>query len=133
MTNASDNLARPVAEPQFVPELATQAGERSGFAQQIIAQQIIEPPSPGFVGVAANVDAPGELHLTGFGILHVDIDVQDSVANLLHGTPRGPTQCRISVSQMLARIRQHIVAVDTRGGNRMRESCTYGSVRGGAR
>ena len=40
------------------------------------------------------------------------------------------TQRRISVSQMLARIRQHIVAVDTRGGNRMRESCTYGTVRG---
>src|SRR3984893_6216775 len=40
------------------------------------------------------------------------------------------TQRRISVSQMLARIRQHIVAVDTRGGNRMRESCTYGSLRG---
>src|SRR6202035_5427153 len=41
------------------------------------------------------------------------------------------TQRRISVSKMLARIRQHIVAVDTQGGNRMRESCTYGSVRGG--
>src|SRR5712671_5968987 len=40
------------------------------------------------------------------------------------------TQRRISVSKMLARIRQHIVAVDNRGGNRMRESCTYGSVRG---
>jgi hypothetical protein len=40
------------------------------------------------------------------------------------------TQRRISVSQMLARIRQHIVAVDTRGGNRMRASCMYGSVRG---
>src|SRR6266446_2140410 len=40
------------------------------------------------------------------------------------------TQRRISVSQMLARIRQHIVAVDTQGGNRMRESCTCGSVRG---
>ena len=40
------------------------------------------------------------------------------------------TQRRISVSKMLARIRQHMVAVDTRGGNRMRESCTYGSVRG---
>jgi putative tryptophan/tyrosine transport system substrate-binding protein len=39
------------------------------------------------------------------------------------------TQSRISVSQLLARIR-HIVAVDTRGGSRMRESCTYGSVRG---
>jgi hypothetical protein len=37
------------------------------------------------------------------------------------------TQRRISVSKMLARIRQHIVAVDTQGGNRMRESCTYGS------
>jgi hypothetical protein len=31
---------------------------------------------------------------------------------------------------MLARIRQHIAAVDTQGGNRMRESCKYGSVRG---
>ena len=40
------------------------------------------------------------------------------------------TQRRISVSKMLARIRQHIVAVDTQGGNRMRESRTYGSVRG---
>ena len=40
------------------------------------------------------------------------------------------TQRRVSVSKMLARIRQHIVAVDTQGGNRMRESCTYGSVRG---
>src|SRR6266576_4084125 len=39
------------------------------------------------------------------------------------------TQRRISVSQMLARIRQHIVAMDTRGGNRMRESCTYGAER----
>src|SRR3984893_8042985 len=40
------------------------------------------------------------------------------------------TQRRISVSQMLARIRQHIVAVETQGRSRMRESCTSGSVRG---
>jgi hypothetical protein len=40
------------------------------------------------------------------------------------------TQRRISVSQLLARIRQHIFAVDTQGGSRMRESCTYGTVRG---
>jgi hypothetical protein len=39
------------------------------------------------------------------------------------------TQSRISVSKMLARIRQ-IVAVDTRGRSRMRESCMYGSERG---
>ena len=39
------------------------------------------------------------------------------------------TQSRISVSKALARIRQ-IVAVDTQGGSRMRESRTYGSERG---
>ncbi len=39
------------------------------------------------------------------------------------------TQCRLSVSQALPRIRQ-TTAVDTRGGSRMRESRTYGSGRG---
>jgi hypothetical protein len=39
------------------------------------------------------------------------------------------TQSWTSVSQALERIR-HITAVDTRGGSRMRESRTYGSVRG---
>src|SRR5262245_36966474 len=42
------------------------------------------------------------------------------------------TQCRVSVSHALERIRQTF-AVWTRGRSRMRESCTYGSVRGGAR
>src|SRR6266536_6666698 len=38
-------------------------------------------------------------------------------------------QYRLRVAQALACIRR-IIAVDTRGGSRMRESCTYGSVRG---
>src|SRR6266540_6771750 len=38
-------------------------------------------------------------------------------------------QYRVRVAQALACIRQ-ASAVMTRGGNRMRESCTYGSVRG---
>src|SRR5262245_14353091 len=38
-------------------------------------------------------------------------------------------QYRSRVAQALACLRC-VVAVDTRGGNRMRESCTYGSVRG---
>ena len=38
-------------------------------------------------------------------------------------------QNRVSVSQALGRIRQ-LLAVWTRGGSRMRESRTYGSVRG---
>src|SRR6476646_2560667 len=43
-------------------------------------------------------------------------------------TPR--EQYRESVSKALACIRKHIAAVDTRGGSRLRESCTYGSERG---
>src|ERR1700704_5624066 len=38
-------------------------------------------------------------------------------------------QYRVRVVQALACLRR-IIAVDTRGGNRMRESCKYGSVRG---
>ena len=44
-----------------------------------------------------------------------------------HNTHRA--QYRVCVPQVLACIRRNI-AVDTRGGNRMRESCKYGSVRG---
>ena len=44
-----------------------------------------------------------------------------------HNTHRA--QYRVRVPQVLACIRRNI-AVDTRGGNRMRESCKYGSVRG---
>src|SRR5262249_48081634 len=40
------------------------------------------------------------------------------------------TQSRVRVSQALDRIRE-VFAVRTRGKSRMRESCTYGSVRGG--
>src|SRR5262249_23736866 len=39
------------------------------------------------------------------------------------------TQSRVRVSQALDRIRE-VFAVRTRGNSRMRESCTYGSVRG---
>jgi hypothetical protein len=39
------------------------------------------------------------------------------------------TQSRVSVSRALERIRR-LIAVTTRGGSRMRESRTYGSVRG---
>ena len=42
------------------------------------------------------------------------------------------TQSRISVSKALARIRQALAGW-TRGGSRMRESSTYGSVRGARR
>src|SRR3984893_7955813 len=41
-------------------------------------------------------------------------------------------QYRVRVAQALDRVRQAL-AVVTRGGSRMRESCTYGSVRGAPR
>jgi len=40
------------------------------------------------------------------------------------------TQSRMSVSQALERIRQAFAVTRTQGGSRMRESRTYGSVRG---
>jgi hypothetical protein len=43
----------------------------------------------------------------------------------------GRMQSRVRVTQALERIRHDpSCAVRTRGGSRMRESCTYGSVRG---
>jgi hypothetical protein len=39
-------------------------------------------------------------------------------------------QYRVRVAQALVRIRQAIAVVTRGGGNRMRESCKYGSVRG---
>ena len=50
---------------------------------------------------------------------------------VLVGADRVAFNC--SSNRFLTRLRdriRHIVAVDTRGGSRMRESCTYGSVRG---
>jgi len=46
-----------------------------------------------------------------------------------HSTCRA--QYRVSVSPALERIR-HVSPLNTQGGSRMRESRTYGSVRGGA-
>jgi glycerate-2-kinase len=46
---------------------------------QKVSNLILNINVTGFVGVAANVDAPGELHLTGFRILHVRAAVRARV------------------------------------------------------
>src|SRR6185369_451294 len=43
---------------------------------------------------AADVDAFHELHLPAARILHIEIDVEDEVADLLNRSPRGPVRPR---------------------------------------
>ena len=62
----------------------------SGLLEQVVTQHVIEPVPPGFVGIAANIDAFDELQFAACRIFHVEIDVQYQIADLLHGAPRGP-------------------------------------------
>src|SRR5260370_24553518 len=62
---------------------------RALLPQQLVADEVGEAVAPGFVGVAADIDAFDELHLPGLRILAIEGDVEDEVADLL---PRAP--CR---------------------------------------
>jgi len=55
-----------------------------------MTDHVVEAVPPGFVGIAANIDAFDKLHLSGPRILHVKVDIEDEVAHLLHGSPRRP-------------------------------------------
>ena len=55
-----------------------------------MAEHIVEAMAPGLVGVSAYIHALGKFELSGLRILHVEIDVENEVADLLDGSPRGP-------------------------------------------
>src|SRR5262249_48867658 len=76
----------------------------SGLAEEIVAKQIVEAALPRIVAVAADIDAPDELHLSGFRVLHVDIDVEDEVAHLLHDAPGRPIRAGLAREVALAAI-----------------------------
>jgi hypothetical protein len=57
--------------------------------EQVMAQHVVEADLPGIV-VATDIDALDELHLICPSILHIDIDVQNEVADFLDGAPSGP-------------------------------------------
>src|SRR4030088_3562250 len=64
----------------------------SGLTEQVVTQHVVQAALPGLAGVAPDVYAPDELQLPGLHVLHVDVDVEDEVANLLHGAPGGPVR-----------------------------------------
>src|SRR5262245_15423875 len=76
----------------------------SGLAEEIVAQQIVEAALPRIVAVAADIDAPDEFHLSGFHVLHVDIDVEDEVAHLLYSAPGGLIRAGLAREVALAAI-----------------------------
>ena len=55
-----------------------------------MAQHVVQAVPPGFVGVAANIDALDERRLPGVHVRHVEVDVEDEIAHLLHGSPGDP-------------------------------------------
>src|SRR5258708_28171850 len=63
---------------------------RAPLPQQLVADEVVEAVAPGFVGVAADIDAFDELHLPGLRILDIEVDVEDEVADLLHRAPCRP-------------------------------------------
>lgn len=62
----------------------------SRLTEDIVAKHIVETMAPGLVRVSAYVYALGKFEFSSLRILHVEIDVENEVADLLDGTPRGP-------------------------------------------
>src|SRR5580700_4885406 len=63
---------------------------RSGLLQDVVPDHVIETMKPRFVGVAANDYAVGEFDSSGLLVLHVQIYVEDEIADLLHSPPCHP-------------------------------------------
>jgi len=57
--------------------------------QNPVADQIGDAPGPGLVRIAADIDAHGAGLLTARHVVRVDVDVEDQVADLLHGPGEG--------------------------------------------
>lgn len=54
--------------------------------EQAVAHEIRRSPRPGFVGIAAHVDAHRRDHLSSMDVTQIDVDIENEVGNLLHQT-----------------------------------------------
>jgi hypothetical protein len=52
-----------------------------------VPQQVIKAALPRLIRVTADIDALDEYHLFCVGVLHIHIDIQDEIADLLDRTP----------------------------------------------
>ena len=62
----------------------------SRLIKEIVAEHIVETMAQDFVRISAYIYALSKFEFSGFRILHVEIDIENEVADLLDGTPRGP-------------------------------------------
>ena len=67
------------------------------IGQQVVLHQIGEAARPGFVRVAANVDAVDELQFPGRYVGHVNVQVENEVGDLLNDDP-----CNVVSAKLLA-------------------------------
>src|SRR5580658_2848426 len=79
---------------------------RSGLLQDVVPDHVIETMTPRFVGVAANVYAVGKFDSAGLHVLHVQIYVEDEIADLLHNPP-----CRPLGANLLGKVPLTSVAI----------------------
>ena len=66
--------------------------ERLWLTKDVVAEHKVETVAPRLVGVSAYVHALGKFEFSGLRILHVEIDVENEVADLLDGSPRSPVR-----------------------------------------
>src|SRR5580693_35974 len=71
--------------------------------KQVVLHQIGDAVAPGFIRVAANVDAVDERQFPGRHVGHVDVDVEDEVRDLLDHDPCGGIGAeRVAVAELAA-------------------------------
>src|SRR5271156_1808482 len=71
--------------------------------KQVVLHQISDAVAPGFIGVAANVDAVDKRQFPGRDVGHVDVDVEDEVRDLLDHDPCGGIGAeRFAVAELAA-------------------------------
>jgi hypothetical protein len=58
--------------------------------QDVVPDHVIKTTKPRFVGVTADIYAVGKFDSAGSHVLHVQIYVEDEIADLLHSPPCHP-------------------------------------------
>jgi hypothetical protein len=62
----------------------------SWLIKDIVAEHIVETMAPGLVRISAYIHALSKFEFSGFRIIHVEINIENDVADLLDGSPGGP-------------------------------------------
>ena len=78
---------RSTSELRSRPRASVLDAGSSWAREEVVLQQVGHAPGPGFVGIAANVDAMDERHFFGPDVGHVHVDVEDEIRDFLDHDP----------------------------------------------